>query len=59
MMKALGRVKAHTDIESLDRDKQRILQLYAESLLEDFRGLSIADKEFLPDLIMILGTGRR
>lgn len=58
-MKALGRVKAPTDIESLDREKQRILQLYAESLLGDFGGLSIVDKEFFPDMIMILGIGRR
>jgi len=43
----------------LDAEKKWFLQLYSEELLEDFGGLSLVDKQFLPVGVLAMMRGRK
>jgi hypothetical protein len=43
----------------LDAEKKWFLQLYAGELLEDFGGLSLVDKQFLPVGVLTMMRGKK
>jgi hypothetical protein len=43
----------------LDSEKKWFLQLYAREILEDFGGLSLVDKQFLPVGVLAMMRGRK
>ena len=44
---------------TLDSEKKWFLQLYSEELLEDFGGLSLVDKQFLPGGVLAMMKGKK
>ena len=47
------------DSVRLDSEKKWFLQLYAKELLEDFGGLSLVDKQFLPVGVLAMMRGKK
>jgi hypothetical protein len=47
------------DSVRLDSEKKWFLQLYARELLEDFGGLSLVDKQFLPVGVLAMMRGKK
>lgn len=48
-----------SDSVRLDSEKKWFLQLYAKELLEDFGGLSLVDKQFLPVGVLAMVRGKK
>jgi hypothetical protein len=47
------------DSVRLDSEKKWFLQLYARELLENFGGLSLVDKQFLPVGVLAMMRGKK
>jgi hypothetical protein len=54
-----GLIDFGTDSVRLDSEKKWFLQLYANELLEDFGGLSLVDKQFLPVGVLAMMRGKK
>lgn len=57
--KALYRVKKDLNFRDIDREKEWILSLYAEELLENFGSFNLVDPKFLPVGGLSMVKGKR